>query len=82
MQPETVKRIKFLATHIFEKGDTKHFVLSWFGGEPLLYLKRLSILYQFYKATCRRTSCQIFKFNNHKWIFLTGSVIENARLSI
>ena len=36
MQPETVKRIKCLATHIFEKGDTKHFVLSWFGGEPLL----------------------------------------------
>ena len=44
MQPETVKRIKCLATHIFEKGDTKHFVLSWFGGEPLLYFEKIICL--------------------------------------
>ena len=80
MQPETVKRIKCLATHIFEKGDTKHFVLSWFGGEPLLYFEK--IIYPLSIFIKQLAEEHHVKFSNSittNGFFLTASVIEKCK---
>lgn len=41
MQPETVERIKKLIRNIFEQHEVKHFMLGWFGGEPLMYFNEI-----------------------------------------
>ena len=41
MQPDTLERIKKLVRHIFEQHEVKHFMLGWFGGEPLMYFDEI-----------------------------------------
>jgi uncharacterized protein len=41
MQDNIVDGIKLFVKRIFEEKKIKHFVLSWFGGEPLLYFNEI-----------------------------------------
>lgn len=41
MQSETMERIKKLVRNIFERHEVKHFMLGWFGGEPLMYFNEI-----------------------------------------
>ncbi|WP_455664570.1 radical SAM protein [Phocaeicola sp.] len=52
MQPEIMDRIKQLVNHIFAEGEIKHFRLSWFGGEPLLYFDEVIYPLSIYIKQC------------------------------
>lgn len=80
MQPEIIERIKRLVTHIFEKEDTKHFVLSWFGGEPLLYFNEIIYPLSIYIQQCSER--RYAKFSNSittNGFLLTKDIIEKCK---
>lgn len=80
MQPEIVERIKRLADHILEKGDTKKIVLSWFGGEPLLYFNEIIYPLSLYIKQC--TKQQHVQFSNSittNGFLLTKDMIEKCK---
>ena len=80
MQPETVERIKHLVTHIFEKGNTNHFVLSWFGGEPLLYFEKIVYpLSVFIKQYAEEHHAKFLNSITTNGFLLTNTVIEKCK---
>lgn len=80
MQPETAERIKYLVNHIFEKGETKHFFLSWFGGEPLLYFKEIVYPLSIYIRQCAEEHQICFSNSiTTNGFLLTEEVIEKCK---
>ena len=65
MQPETVERIKKLIRNIFEQHEVKHFMLGWFGGEPLMYFNCLPA-FTLCQTTGCRTRSRFFQLNDFK----------------
>lgn len=80
MQPKIVEGIKRLVVHNFEKGNTKRFVLSWFGGEPLLYFNEIVYPLSIYIKQCAEE--HHVNFSNTittNGFLLTEDVIERCK---
>jgi len=81
MNEEISERVnKFLSTQILHNEKLEHFVLSWFGGEPLLYYDDivLPIIQHFNKVTAERKIDVAINFTSNGFL-ITDEMIQSFK---
>ena len=77
MNPQNVSSVCTLITSIFEKTDTKKLILSFFGGEPLMYWKEVIVpILDWAESEAKRMKKELNIYATTNGYYLTNDIVK------